>query len=369
MEMATDTAGLQLEAAAILTVNENGDVALSASRGLPARLAGWNDELEAVDSNLGERLRETWGDLDRDVRTLPLVSDRDLYGALVIFSGRGGTLDETVVRLATGLADVAAISLARMAKYAALARSYAELRASREALAQGEKLRALGQMAAGVSHDLKNILNPLALQLELLRRRIEKRPEAAAEVMARMNEAIRSGVETVERLRAFSRQSREQEAESVSLDEVLATAVALCSPRLENARIQLKSEPGGAPSVLARKSEMVNAVVNLIFNAIDAIVDDGTITVTTGNDAAGSWIEGRDDGPGMPPSVAKHVFEPFFTTKEQGTGLGLATVYAFVQRHGGNVTLDTDVGQGTRFRLWFPWAPGASAMDVAPREG
>jgi len=111
--------------------------------------------------------------------------------------------------------------------------------------------------------------------------------------------------------------------------------------------------------VMAVSSEILTALVNLIVNAIDAMNESGsTITLRSGEERAGSWIEVCDDGPGMPPEIANRVFEPFFTTKgaEEGTGLGLAMVYATVQRHGGSVTLDTAPGAGTRFRISLPAA-------------
>src|SRR6185436_14209026 len=102
----------------------------------------------------------------------------------------------------------------------------------------------------GISHDLKNILNPLALQLELLRRLISKDPAAALAVVSNMEEALRSGVEVVERLRAFSRQAPEAQAEAVDLNATLSTALELCRPRVaQGTALELRSEPGEAPLV------------------------------------------------------------------------------------------------------------------------
>ncbi len=350
-------------AAAVLRVQADGQVRVVVGRGLPAHLEGWTQELEALDSELGQQLRKDWGDGARSVRTFALVSGRDIFGALVIFSEDGGAIAAEQETLAAGLADLVAVAMDKAARHSALAESYAHLRASREALAKTEKLRALGEMAAGISHDLKNILNPLGLQLELLRRRIGKDPEAALRVVANMEEAIRSGVDVVERLRSFSRQRPEAEAEVVDLNAALDTASELCRSRLgPSLPVQLQLEPGEPPLVLARISELVTAVVNLIFNAFDALatIGGGTIALRTGAAGGGGWIEVADTGPGMPEEVEKRVFEPFFTTKEHGTGLGLAMVYAFVNRHGGKVSLETKLGQGTRFRLWFPGAIAGS---------
>ena len=226
-------------------------------------------------------------------------------------------------------------------------------------LEQGYKLRVLGQMAAGVAHDLKNVLNPIGLNLVLLRRRAGD-AAAVAEVSARIEDAIRTGTELIDRLRGFSRQEPERVAEPADLNRVADAAVDICLPRIHQSKgIQVERERGESPPVLVNASELVSAVVNLVVNAAEALADTGTIRVRTGADEGG-WIEIADDGPGMPPEVARRVFEPFFTTKDRGTGLGLAQVYALAQRHGGRVELDTAPGAGTRFRLWFPFSPAAN---------
>jgi signal transduction histidine kinase len=110
---------------------------------------------------------------------------------------------------------------------------------------------------------------------------------------------------------------------------------------------RVREELGGAPPVLGSSGEIVSALVNLIVNAIDAMPNGGTIWLRTGEADRGSWVEVADDGPGMPPEVEIRVFEPFFTTKgEEGTGLGLAMVFACMQRHGRSVTLETAPGKG-----------------------
>src|SRR6185369_336988 len=135
-------------------------------------------------------------------------------------------------------------------------------------------------------------------------------------------------------------------AEPVALERVLETAMDLCGPRLPaGGHFELLREPGQTPPVLARRSELVTAVVNLVFNAIEAMPGGGHIVVRTGADRGGGWIEVADDGPGMPPEIERRIFEPFFTTKDQGTGLGLAMVYAFVHRHSGELTVDTALGR------------------------
>lgn len=354
---ARDPAGVGAAAAVALRIEANGRVVIAASAGLPPGAEGWSEELESVGPELGARLASACAPGLGTVHTEALVAGGDIYGALVAFAAPASDFTSDQLAFAQAVAALVAVGMEKAARYAALARSYAELRASREVLAKTETLRALGEMAAGVSHDIKNILNPLALHCELLRRRIPSRPEAALEVVATMEDAIRSGVEVVERLRAFSRQKPEPAAEAVELNRVIETVVELCRPRLESVPgLALRTEPGRPPVVRARHAELVSAVVNLVFNAIDALSARGTgrIVLRTGGDAQRGWLEVDDDGPGMPPEIERRVFEPFFTTKEQGTGLGLAMVYAFVKRHGGDVELHTKPGAGTRFRLCLP---------------
>ena len=104
-----------------------------------------------------------------------------------------------------------------------------------------------------------------------------------------------------------------------------------------------------------RPEIIVTAIVNLLLNAADALAGKGAITVRTGSSDGGGWIEVADNGPGIPPEIRNRILEPFFTTKGAvGTGLGLAIVYAFTERHGGRLDIESEPGKGARFRMWFP---------------
>jgi len=240
------------------------------------------------------------------------------------------------------------------------ARVRGQLRASEEVLRRSERLRSLGEMAAGISHDIKNILNPAGLQLTRIERALAKGDlEAGGSAAAALRQVLARGLETVDRLRAFSRQEPSAELTPVDLDALAVEAVELARPRMSTGgrtpcRIQI--EVGHPPRVPAAAADLVAAIVNLVANAIDAMPGGGNIRVRTGGGgAAGPWLEVADDGPGMSPEVRARVFEPFYTTKgEHGTGLGLAMVFACMARHGGSVELDTAPGQGARFTLRFP---------------
>jgi signal transduction histidine kinase len=346
---------------AVVAVEAEGGARIAVAKGLPEPLPPLPLDPDSIGEELGEQLLRGCGDRFASEQTRPLVSAGNLFGAVVMLYAHGMTPTEEQLHLAEGLIDLAAIALGNKLQLERLEKSYADLRASQDLLARTEKLRALGQMAAGVSHDLKNILNPLSLHLQVMDRSLAKNDVAdARSSIAEMKQVVTRGVQILERLRSYSRQTKETKTELVEIDRLAREAKEIAKPRMASTGkgrvLAINEELGSPPPVMAISGEIVSALVNLIVNAIDAVGEKGgTITLRSGEAEGGSFIEVEDDGPGMPPDVEKRVFEPFFTTKgAEGTGLGLATVYATMQRHGGQLTLDTKVGRGTRFRLWFP---------------
>ncbi len=359
---------LGADGAAALRVTNDGGLRVVAARDLPGDVAGWSTEAEVLGDELGEEFRAACGPKFAYAEVLPLVADGNLYGVLVLLASSARGLAEEQLDLAQGLVDLAAVAIGKAVQYAKLERAYKELEASREALARSEKLRALGQMAAGVSHDLKNILNPLGLEVQFLRRLLHGNDRVAHEVLSRMEDAIRTGSETIERLRSFSRQEPERAAEPTDVNRATEAAIDICMPRIrEQVGIELRRERAEASVVLVRATELASAVVNLLMNALDAMPSAGRITVSTGAADGGAWVEVADDGPGMPPEVERRVFEPFFTTKPQGTGLGLPMVYALAQRHSGRVALETAPGRGTRVKMWFPAGGERAVRPIGER--
>ncbi len=351
-------------------------LSLAASRNLPPSIASRTLGADEISSEFGRSLLAAAG-CERfvEARTLPLVSSGGLFGAVVLLwrapdDGREPWHGE----LATALVDLAASMLATTAHLGSLVIANEELRASRQALARSEKLRALGQMAAGVSHDLRNVLNPLSLHMQIAGR-ANARGDArqVEETLGEMKQVLRRGLDVLERLRQFSRQSPDSKAIAVDLNALAHEAVELARPRMASGGGRLSrihEELGSPPAVLGQPSEIVSAVLNLIVNAIDAMPNGGNITIRTGQERDGGWIGVTDDGPGMSPEVQARVFEPFFTTKgAEGTGLGLSMVYATMHRHLGAVRLETAPGKGATFTLWFPPAsaepPSAAPTSVA----
>lgn len=219
-------------------------------------------------------------------------------------------------------------------------------------------LQVLGRMAAGLSHDLKNLLNPLSLYLDLAERALARNDvERARTNIGELRNVIKRGVEVVDRLRVFSRPANELPALRIDLDTVAREAVMLAKTKLRAASrgVTISVDPGGPYFVRADPGELVGAVVNLVANGVDALTDGGTVQVRTGRDQGAPWLEVIDDGVGMSAEIQNKALEPFFTTKgDKGSGLGLAMVHATILRCRGTVSLSSEPGKGTRVRLTFP---------------
>lgn len=239
-----------------------------------------------------------------------------------------------------------------------------ERKALEERLREGEKLRAIGQLAGGVAHDFNNQLSAIVGFAEL----IELDASASASVRSHAHNillAARTSADLTGNLLAFARRTQ---ARTVALDvHVIIGEVVAMLERTVGKHIRIETRLRAAPSViLGDASQLVSALMNLGLNARDAMPEGGSLVFATGvvsDGAVGSQLEvtAADTGIGMDPETLRYAFEPFFTRKGpgKGTGLGLAVVYGTVQSHGGNIDIQSAPGCGTTFRLRFPLHAGA----------
>ncbi len=345
-------AELGAQGAGVFCVTAEGAVKLVASRGLPEAVTAL--EVDVLGRDLSTRILAASGGRFAAVHCLPLVSGGDLFGMLALGMERPGPLEPA--ELARGLVDVAAVAQRMATQVDALRRSNDDLRAARVALDRAERLSALGQMAAGIAHDLGNILGPLVGDVENLK--AAPANERVGKAAARMSRYLRVGTELLERLRRFARQAPETGHRPVDPAPAALDALELCQARARERKVELRGALPPLPPVVVSASDLTSAVVNLVVNAIDVLAPGGSVELRGGSlDAGGAWLEVADTGPGIPPELRPRIFEPFFTTKgERGTGLGLSGVYAFMQRHQGRITFMTGPS-GTTFRLEFPRPP------------
>lgn len=236
-----------------------------------------------------------------------------------------------------------------------------------------QKFRTLGSLAAGVAHNINNRLTPVLGWTEMLLERLaagESIPAAElTHALKVINQGAADSVGTVRRLQEYSRPARVRGPEAVQLREIVEQLLALTRPQWDNEaarrgvryEIDLRIEP--APPILAVASEVREALLNILENALAAMPHGGRLTIEIGRDGEGARLAVTDTGRGMSPEVQRLVFEPFFTTRaaEGGTGLGLPLAQEIVQRYGGTIGLQSKEGVGTTFTLWFP----AMAGDVA----
>lgn len=259
-----------------------------------------------------------------------------------------------------------------------LKKAYDELRQTQEAALQQERLRALGQMASGIAHDINNAISPVALYVDLL---LESEPNLSArarEYLEITQRAMNDVSHTVARMREFYRK-REPELTLVPVDvnEAIRQVVDLTRvrwndmPQQRGAVIDVRTElEPGLPPIAGIESEIREALTNLVFNAVDAMPEGGVVTVRTSLLHRGSsevvQAEIIDTGIGMDEETQRRCLEPFFTTKgERGTGLGLAMVYGIVRRHSAEIEIESTPRKGTTIRLKFPTIPATRTESKA----
>lgn len=239
-----------------------------------------------------------------------------------------------------------------------LGRVYRELQSTFEQVKRADRLSAIGQLAAGLAHEIRNPLASIDGAAEVLQ------AGAEAEVKSETLRIIRQECARLNRLLTslldFAR-PRPPECREVSVSEVLGSVVDLVS---HSAQTGIRFEPNvpeRLPTLVGDREQLAQVIMNLAINAAQAMPQGGTVKLTARENEGGVLIEVSDEGVGVPPEHLDRIFDPFFTTKKTGTGLGLSVAHQIVSQHGGTVTAKRNPGCGMTFSVFFPHATGVHA--------
>lgn len=231
----------------------------------------------------------------------------------------------------------------------------------RKQLIRSDRLAAIGQLAAGVAHELNEPLNTI-LGFAQLARKTPRLPAQAARDLDAIAEASLHARNIIRELLIFARQGKPGSA-SVDLNRIIMDELSLFEALCRKSGVELRRDiDPDLPEITADKSQILQVISNLIVNALQAMPEGGTVTLKTFFEAGTVFFAVEDNGKGMSAEVKENIFLPFFTTKDvdQGTGLGLSVVHGIVTSHGGDIRVDSEEGKGTRFLISFRCAEKTS---------
>jgi signal transduction histidine kinase len=350
----------------------------------------WILARESFDDERDVEIRETCRDVFDTLEVellVPILFGVDLLGVIAV--GRklsGERLDASDRSLLRTLANQSAIAIENAKAYDEIAQlnetlearvdeRTRELRDAQEQLLQAEKMKSLGQLVAGVAHELNNPISFVHANIQLIDEYVAKIADreaspkevarargALAKLIARSREGTERVKQIVQDLRTFSRMDQ-ADLREVDLHEALDRTMGLMESRCKDC-VAIERDYGEIPLVRCLPGQVNQVFLNLLMNACDAIDGTGTIRVVTRPIAGGVRLEFHDTGRGIPPEVHNRIFDPFFTTKPvgEGTGLGLSLSHSIVERHGGRMSVASEPGKGTTFIIELP--VDAAAADA-----
>jgi PAS domain S-box-containing protein len=321
----------------------------------------------------------------RSLVITPLIVEEDVFGVLIAARLVQNAFSSADCEFLKQLGEHAALAAHQAQLRASLETAYDDLKQTQQAVMQQERLKALGQMASGIAHDINNAISPVAVYTKSLLEREPNLSSRTRDYLGIVDRVVKDISVTVARMRDFYRRSdAESDLQPLNLNALVPEVVELTRARWSDMPLQrgivinvVTQLEQNLPAVMGNAADLREATTNLIFNAVDAMPEGGTITIRTAavlrapDTGARVLFEVGDTGIGMDEMTRRRCLEPFFTTKgERGTGLGLAMVYGAAQRHKAALAIDSVPGNGTHVRLEFAAAteaekPVAATVDVA----
>jgi signal transduction histidine kinase len=301
---------------------------------------------------------------------VPLRSGEQTLGILQSICTRPTGFTNAQIQLVYLVADLLGPAISHCRLFGRLRSAYEKLRDTHRQLIQAEKLRALGELASGMAHDFNNSLCGVLgfLELGLVDQNLTP---ALKQNLESARTCALDAAQTVTRVQEFARRQRnELSIHFLDLNELVRQTVQLTRHKWEGI-----APPRGTPIavdlqleatayVSGSAAEFREVLTNLIFNAVDAMPEGGRLTVRTWSSDSQTHLSVSDTGTGMSESVRKRLFEPFFTTKgERGNGLGLSVTFGIVQRYGGDISVESQLGRGSTFVIRLPAVMGSATSS------
>ena len=230
-----------------------------------------------------------------------------------------------------------------------------EIKKIHSQLFRSEKLASLGKLAAGVAHEINNPLTGILTNSSLLLDDLEKADPRREDVEVIVKETIRCR-EIVKRLLDFARQTKPQK-QLININSIIENIILLVRNQTSFRNIVIQKELSeNIPDVMADRDQIQQVFVNIIINSSEAMARGGSLTIESklAEQSDSILIRFTDTGPGIPDDIKEKIFDPFFTTKEQGTGLGLSISYGIIEQHGGDISIESKRGEGTKFTIRLP---------------
>ncbi|MFN8007476.1 MAG: GAF domain-containing protein [Terriglobia bacterium] len=291
--------------------------------------------------------------------SIPILSEDLCLGTLNLGSAKEEGFSRDQIDLLCTVASGLGNALKNARLYTALEQSYSDLQATQDQLIKSEKLRALGEMSAGVAHDFNNILGAIIGRAQLMKGQIQD--QAVLRGLDIIEKAAVDGAFTIKRLQEFTRKQSDQAFKHVDLVQVLEDTLSMTRTRWEDTAhvngiqydISTQFEP--ILPIAGERSELIEVFTNILFNALDAMPGGGKIHIHVGTRNDQVFASVTDWGRGMDEETRRRVFDPFFTTKGvKGNGLGMSVAYGIINRHKGEIEISSELGRGTTVRIFLP---------------
>ncbi len=315
----------------------------------------------------------------RSAIRVPLFYKGEVFGTLNLTSRhpnayadkkRRVLLEQIAGQVAVAIKNALLYEEAKRA-YEETKRAYEELNVAQEYMVRSEKLRALGEMAGGVAHDFNNVLSIILGRAQLALDGVED-PRLKKSLHA-IEQAALDAAKTVRRLQEFTRVRTDTDFEQVDVSHLVRSALQMAEPRLRENRekdgvdIEVSMDLNTVNSVWGDTAELREALLNIIFNAVDAMPEGGKLTIKAWQEDNQVVLSVADTGVGIPDKMIANVFDPFYTTKgPDGMGLGLSITYGIITRHGGNVDVESSLGNGSTFYVRLPLGGKAMKNESSP---